>query len=166
MKLFSKSKYIVLSLVTVSLTVGLALPSLGAVRRDDPASICGAIYVPAGAYNAPQLWKNFSLEETRRDFGYAKQIHLNALRMWASYEYWQMEPVKFQSEFDQMLGAAHDSGIRILISLFENDGVPPTPENMWTTDSQKALDIQSPAATLRRGIRASGNSPASSSNGL
>jgi len=159
MKLFSISRHIVLSFVTASLVAGSAAPSHGAVRRDDPASIRGAIYVPAGAYNAPQLWKNFSLEETRRDFGYAKEIHLNALRMWASYEYWQMEPAKFQSEFDQMLGVAHDSGIRILISLFENDGVPPTPENMWTTDPHKAFAIQSPGRAIAAGDKSQWEQP-------
>ena len=151
MKLFSKARHIVLSLVSASLFIGPALPLHGAVRRDDPASIRGAIYIPAGAFNAPQLWKNFSLTETRRDFGYAKEVHLNALRMWASYEYWRMEPAKFQREFDEMLGAAHDNGIRILISLFENDGVPPTPANMWTTDPTKAFAIQSPGPKIAAG---------------
>ena len=66
----------------------------------------------------------------RLDFGCARAININALRMWASYEFWKMYPAKFQGEFDQMLSVAHDSNIRILISLFEDDGVPPTPENM------------------------------------
>jgi Cellulase (glycosyl hydrolase family 5) len=139
--------------------LGSVLPAHATVRKDDPASIRGAIYVPAGAYNAPQLWKNFSLEETKRDFGYAKEVHLNALRMWASYEYWRMEPATFQSEFDQMLGAAHDSGIRILISLFENDGVAPTPENMWTTDPKKAFDIQSPGREIATGDKSQWGEP-------
>jgi hypothetical protein len=134
--------------VAASVMLGLPTPSQAAVRKDPPASIRGAIYVPAEAYNAPQMWKNFSLAETRRDFEYAREVHLNALRIWASYEYWQMEPAKFQSEFDQLLVAAHDSGIRVLVSLFENDGVAPTPDNMWTTDPQKAFAIQSPGKDI------------------
>ncbi len=122
----------------------LAMPMHGAVRKDPPASIRGAIYVPYSAYNAPQMWKNFNAAETRRDLGYARKIHLNALRVWASYEYWQMEPAKFQAEFDQFLEIAHAHRIRILFSLFENDGVEPTPENMWDTNPATALDIQSP----------------------
>jgi hypothetical protein len=151
MKLINRARYTALSLVSACLINISALPLHGAVRRDDPASIRGAIYIPAGAYNAPQLWKNFSLKETRRDFGYAREIHLNALRMWASYEYWGMEPAKFQREFDQMLDAAHDNGIRILISLFENDGVAPTPGNMWTTDPKRAFAIQSPGRKIAAG---------------
>ena len=62
-------------------------------------TIRGAVYVPSEAFNAPQMWKNFSLAETRRDFGYAQEIHLNALRIWASYEYWQMEPEHFKASW-------------------------------------------------------------------
>ena len=137
-----------LPLLGFVLCMATAVPMHGAVRKDPPASIRGAIYVPYDAYNAPQLWKNFDPAVTRRDLGYAKEIHLNALRMWASYEYWKMDPVKFQSGFDQLLGIAHGDGIRILISLFENDGVPPTPENMWSTDPAQAYAIQSPGKDI------------------
>jgi hypothetical protein len=145
----------------VLMAVGLmaTLPAHGAVRKDPPVSIHGAVYVPSNAYNAPQLWKNFSLEETRRDFGYAREIHVNAFRVWASYEFWKMEPAKFQSELDQMLGVAHDNGIRIMISLFENDGVPPTDENMWTTDPTKAFDIQSPGREIAAGDKSGWEAP-------
>ena len=151
MKRLAVSKISTYLLVGAALALTFSMPLHGAVRQDPPASIRGAIYVPSGAYNAPQMWKNFSLKETERDFGYAHEVHLNALRIWASYEYWKMEPAKFQTEFDQMLGAAHHSGIRVLISLFENDGVPPTPANMWSTDPQKALDIQSPGREIAAG---------------
>ena len=137
----------------------LLLPARAAVRKDPPASIHGAIYVPSNAYNAPQLWKNFDLAETKRDFGYARKIHINAFRMWSSYEFWKTDPDKFQANFDAMLGVAHDSGIRILISLFENDGVPPTEENMWTTDPAKAYDIQSPGNAIATGNKAGWEAP-------
>lgn len=130
-----------------------------AVRKDPPASVHGAVYVPTNAYNAPQLWKNFSLSETKRDFGYARRIHVNALRVWASYEFWKSAPGQFQTECDQMLSAAHDNGIRILISLFENDGVPPTDENMWTTDPKRAFAIQSPGREVATGDKAGWEAP-------
>lgn len=113
-----------------------------------PTAVRGAIYVPYEVYNAPQMWRNFSVSETLRDFGYAKELHLNALRIWASYEYWQMEPRKFEASLNQMLDVAHAKGIQVLFVLFENDGVPPTPENMWTTDPRKAYCIQSPGKDI------------------
>jgi hypothetical protein len=94
------------------------------------------------------MWKYYNPAETRRDFGYAREIHLNALRIWASYEYWQMEPERFKASLDQLLDIAQSNGIRILISLFEEDGVAPTPENMWTTDPGKAFDIRSPSLAV------------------
>ena len=150
MKVFSMTKVLIFAAVA-SMLVCVSVPMRGAVRQYAPTSIRGAIYVPSNAYNAPQMWKNFSAAETRRDFGYAHEVHLNALRIWASYEYWEMNPAKFQSEFDQMLDIAHGHGIRILISLFENDGVPPTEENMWTTDPHMAFAIQSPGGAIATG---------------
>jgi len=84
---------------------------------------------------------------------------VNALRVWASYEFWRMDPAKFQNEFDQMLVVAHDSGIRILISLFENDGVPPTKENMWTTEPKEAFAIQSPGREIASGDKSGWEEP-------
>jgi hypothetical protein len=77
------------------------------IRRDVPETIRGAVHIPSEAFNAPQMWwKNFNLEETRRHLGYARKIHLNALRIWASYEHWQMEPERFKTCFDQLLATA------------------------------------------------------------
>lgn len=113
--------------------------------------IRGAVYVPFGAYNAPQMWTHFSVKETRRDFHYAEEAHLNALRLWASYSYWKKHPGRFHRRLNQLLRVAHASGIRILISLFDNDGAPPTPQNMWTTNPRKAFDIQSPGRKIATG---------------
>src|SRR4051812_41510723 len=126
-------------------SVGWAEESRPAVRRDAPETIRGAIYVASDAFNAPQMWKNFSLEETRRDFGYAKKINLNALRLWASYKYWKMEPDRFKTSFDQMLGAADQNGIRIMVSLFERCGKSYSPAEMWSTDPRKAFAMISPS---------------------
>lgn len=125
--------------------------SPAAVRHDDPSTIRGAVYVPAQAYNAPQMWRDFDPAQTSRDLDSARAIHLNALRVWASYEYWKANPGKFGKEFDQFLMLSKQHGIRILVSLFENDGVAPTPANMWTKDPRKAFAIQSPGRAIAAG---------------
>lgn len=114
----------------------------------DASNVHGAVYVPFGVYNAPQMWKNFSPAETRRDFGYARELHVNTVRMWASYEYWQQQPEDFTKKFDQMLEEAHRAGIRVLISLFENDGALPTPERMADFNPRTTGAIQSPGPAL------------------
>ena len=139
---------IIRTIVALSVSVGglcFAADSRPAVRRDAPETIRGAIYVSSNAFNAPQMWKNFSVEETQRDFGYAKKINLNALRLWASYEYWKLEPERFKTSFDQMLGAAEQSGIRIMVSLFERCGKSYSPAEMWSTDPRRAFAMISPS---------------------
>jgi hypothetical protein len=130
-----------------------------AVRHDDPSTIRGAVYVPAAAYNAPQMWRDFDPAQTSRDLDSAKAIHLNALRVWASYEYWKTNPDRFGKEFDRFLSIARQHRIRILISLFENDGVAPTPANMWTKDPRKAFAIQSPGRAIAAGPKAGWEQP-------
>lgn len=129
------------------------------VRRDDPAAIRGAIYVPSSAYNAPQMWRDFDEAQTSRDLDDAKAIHLNALRVWASYEYWKTNPDRFGSEFDRFLAISRQHGIRILVSLFENDGVAPTAANMWTKDPARAFAIQSPGRAIAAGPEAGWEQP-------
>ncbi|MBS1813897.1 MAG: cellulase family glycosylhydrolase [Acidobacteria bacterium] len=134
--------------ITTSSIHSFAADTKPAIQHTDPSTIHGAVYVPINAWNAPQMWKNFSLAETRRDFGYAQKLHVNALRLWASYEFWQKEPAKFKHEFDQLLHAANEAHIRILVSLFENDGVAGTPENLSATGPAMGFAIVSPAVEI------------------
>lgn len=141
----------VAALAMTSTSIAAAAPTGAKVRVDNPATITGAIYIPFEAYNAPQMWKNFNAAETDRDFGYAQELDLNALRVWASYEYWKMAPDKLQANFDQFLAIAKKHGIRILISLFENDGEEPTQANMWATDPVHGIDVKSPGDAIAKG---------------
>lgn len=137
----------------LSMILMLLMPATlwAAPQPNQPSLIRGAVYVPAGAYNAPQMWKNFRIQNVQRDFGYAQQVHVNALRLWASYAYWRQHPRRFHHRFNLLLKAAHAHHIRILVSLFENDGVPPTPENMWNTNPRNAFDVQSPGRRIAAG---------------
>ena len=94
----------VFRLLITSLTVVLAVCAFSTVLQQESsfeaqfrasAKIRGAIYIPSRDYNALQLWKNFNLAETKRDFGYARTLHLNALRICASYEFWLLHRIRF-----------------------------------------------------------------------
>lgn len=153
------TSFIKRSFAALALSGAAFAPGSAQVRVDDPASVTGAIYIPSNAYNAPQMWKNFDPAEVDRDLGYAQVIKLNALRVWASYEYWQMAPAKFQANFERFLGIAQKHRMRVLISLFEQDGEQPTSANMWATDPVNGLDIQSPGNAITRGPEAGWEAP-------
>jgi hypothetical protein len=107
-------------------------------------AIRGAVYIPARAFNAAQMWRHYDGAEVRRDLGYARTVHLNALRVWVSYEHWRMEPDRFARAFEDFLAAAAERGLGVLPSLFENCGVPPTEANLWNADLRTAMCVQSP----------------------
>lgn len=157
--MFKAAVRVILAMTMTSTAIASAAPPSSAVRVDDPATITGAIYIPYEAYNAPQFWKGFDARETDRDLGYAQKIHLNALRVWASYEYWKMAPAKFQANFDRFLAVAKRHDIRILVSLFEEDGQEPTPENMWATDPIHGIDVKSPGDAVAKGAPAGWEEP-------
>lgn len=63
----------------------------------------GAVYFPSRAYNAYQTWHELDTAEIDRDFGYAQQAGINALRMFTSYEYWQEAGEEFFNRFEQVI---------------------------------------------------------------
>ena len=89
--------------------------------------------IPTGAYNAPQMLKNLNTTKAGRDFGYVEEIHLNALRVRASYEYWRMGSARFQTEL-----------VRSVIHIFSGVGGTPS----FSPDPRKAFDVQSPARNI------------------
>jgi hypothetical protein len=110
--------------------------------------IRGAIYIPARAFNAYQMWRDYNRREIERDLGYAARLNLNALRVWVSYEYWLERPEAFESAFDHFLQAAFEKGIRIMPSLFEKVGVEPTREALTDTNPLTACCTFSPASEI------------------
>lgn len=110
----------------------------------------GAVYFPARAYNAYQTWLHYSPSEIRRDFGYAKGANLNALRIFASYEFWREAEESFWSRFEDMLCAAQENGIRVMPILFEDCGRENTPETARDTDPMAAVCVRSPDAAVEQ----------------
>ena len=91
--------------------------------------IRGAVYFPSRAYNAWQTWNELNPEEIDRDFGYAEDAGINALRMFVSFEYWQERPEEFFKRFEQVIALSEKHGIRIMPVLFEDCGTDNTEEN-------------------------------------
>jgi hypothetical protein len=120
------------------------LPTFGS-----PGFVWGANYVPARRMTTYQVWWRFDATQIDREMGYAESIHLNALRMWLSYEFWLEDPVALQSRFDQLLELAKKHHLRLLISLYSNcGGVQPTEKNRKNEDPATGVETISPESAL------------------
>jgi hypothetical protein len=107
--------------------------------------VWGANYVPARRMTTYQVWWRFDPDQIDREMGYAERIHLNALRMWLSYEYWQENPKGIEADFDKLLQIADKHKIKILISLFSCCGrVNPTMDRLRDESPVTGVETVSP----------------------
>ena len=118
----------------------------------DLTGVRGAIYVPARAYNAYQIWRDYDPEVVERDLSYAERLGLNAVRVFCSYERWDEDREGHGEAFDHLLDAAAGRGIRVLPILFESAGVEPTRANLTDRDPATACAVRSPShAVIKTG---------------
>jgi hypothetical protein len=110
----------------------------------DAERIRGAVYVPARAYNAFQMWHEYNPEIMERDISYAKSLGLNALRFWCSYERWLEDREGLEKAMKDLFRTAERGGIRLLVSAFEGCGVEPSRETLLDKDPWTAVCVASP----------------------
>ena len=113
-------------------------------------NIHGAVYFPSRAYNAYQIYRDFSPEECLRDFSYAQKAKINALRIFTSYEFWQEDAEGFFCRFDQLLDCAYKYQIQVMSVLFEDCGLPNTIENRNSRHPLEAICVRSPGAAIEQ----------------
>jgi hypothetical protein len=77
----------------------------------------GVTYYRPGTGWAPQVWKKFDPEATRRDFARMKALGVNCVRVFLSYGSFYSDPGTLRPEglasFDQFLAIAEESGIYV-----------------------------------------------------
>lgn len=127
--------------------VALMLAAISSATAENKNTLRGAIYLPAKAYNAPQMWAEYSSEVTKRDLGFAKSINLNALRVWVSYDLWKKDKQLFKERLDDFLSIADGYGILVMPSLFDNCGVPGE-EIKWSKDITVAMCSRVPVPPI------------------
>ena len=85
--------------------------------RGQPFAPCGVTYYRPGTGWAPQVWKQFDAEATRRDFARLKAMGLNCVRVFLSYGSFYREPGVLEPEglarFDQFLRLAEEAGLYV-----------------------------------------------------
>jgi hypothetical protein len=112
-------------------------------------TIRGAVYLPARAFNAYQMWKDYDPAVIERDLGYAQSLGLHAIRIWVSYEYRLAYGEKnTTASFEHLLTAASARGLKVVPSLFEGCGIAPTTDSLNNTDPLTAVCVYSPAKDI------------------
>jgi len=107
------------------------------------------MYLPARAFTVYQMWADYDEGVIERDLDYARRVNLNAVRVWASYEFWKRESDAHERRVDHFLRAAAERDISVLFSLFEGNGVWPTDGNLTDRNPFTGVGVRSPGdATL------------------
>src|SRR5262249_45682267 len=77
----------------------------------------GVNYYRPGTGWAPQVWKTFDPEATRKDFARMKDLGVNCIRIFLTYHSFHTNPGVLNPEgiqkFDQLLAIAEDAGIYV-----------------------------------------------------
>ena len=77
----------------------------------------GLTYFRSGTGWAPQVWKKFEADATRRDFIRMKELGVNCVRVFITYGSFYQEPGKLEpqglAKFDQFLELAEEQGIYV-----------------------------------------------------
>lgn len=113
-------------------------------------NIRGAAYIPVRTCNAYQQWKEYDHGVAVRDLGFAQRLHLNAVRIWLSYELWIEDREKMENGFEDFLSVASEQGIRVMPSLFECCGREPSRETMEDKDQFTADAVRSPGTEITK----------------
>lgn len=106
----------------------------------------GVSYYRPGTGWAPQLWKKFDAEATRRDFARMKELGVNCVRVFLTYGSFYREPgildTNGLARFDQFLAIAEDAGIYVHPTGPELwEGPPDWPVSVSGKEELKAREL-------------------------
>ncbi len=105
----------------------------------------GVSYYRPGTGWAPQLWKQFDAEATRRDFALLRKLGANVVRVFASFGSFFKEPDRLDPEglakFDKLLDLADEAGLYVHPTGPDHwEGMPPWAKgmNFFSLDAHEA----------------------------
>ena len=126
-----RNRFVCVNLVSVALCVGhlcaaeRPLPKVRIAKdgrtfeteAGKPFVAFGVNYYRPGTGWAPQVWKQFDAEATRKDFARMKQMGINCVRVFLSYGSFYADPGVLRQEglekFDRFLVLAEEAGIYV-----------------------------------------------------
>ena len=107
----------------------------------------GVTYYRPGTGWAPQVWKKFDAEETRKDFALMKSLGVNCVRVFLSFGSFYRTPGKLELEgvqkFDQFLSLAEAAGIYVHPTGPDHWEGPPSWSPVAVEDEQTVRALES-----------------------
>ena len=106
------------SLALISLAAGSSAASAASASSPKPAgfdysSIRGANYCAAAGHHV-EHWLNYDPKETARDLDYARQVHLNQVRVFLSYSAYLKNKDAFRRNLRDLVRACEARGIGLM----------------------------------------------------
>jgi hypothetical protein len=112
-----------------------------------PFSPFGVTYYRPGTGWAPQVWKQFDAEATRKDFARMKELGVNCVRVFLSYQSFYSDPGTLRPEgltkFDQFLSIAEEAGIYVHPTGPDHWEGPPNWKPVAIEDEQTVSALES-----------------------
>ena len=89
--------------------------------RNAWGDVRGVNYVPSYSRNDIQTWMDYDAATVERELGYARDVGLNAVRVFLSVFPWVADRGAFLARYDHLVAACAARGIRPLVVLFDDD---------------------------------------------
>jgi hypothetical protein len=102
--------------------------------------ISGANYLPSTAINQLEMWQAETFDTTTiaREFGWAKNIGFNTMRVYLHSLAWKQDAPGFKSRMNQYLSIAQRNGIKTIFVFFD-DCWNPTPKTGKQPDPKPGI---------------------------
>ena len=107
----------------------------------------GLTYYRPGTGWAPQVWREFDAQATRKDFARMKELGLNCVRVFLTYGSFYTEPGVLRPEglakFDQFLALAEEAGIYVHLTGPDHWEGPPNWQPVAVEDERTVQALES-----------------------
>lgn len=82
----------------------------------------GSDYIPSTAINQLEMWQSESYdpETINKEFGYAEDLGMNAMRIFLHSLVWKDDPIGFKTRIRVLIKLAENHGIRVIFVFFDD----------------------------------------------
>ena len=161
MKLFEKSRWVLLAAVSLLVTTARAeaaprwTPAQANAWYQKTGWLAGSNYAPASAINQLEMWQKetFDPQTIDRELGWAESLGFNSMRVFLHDQLWKQDRKGFIRRMDQFLAIADRHKIGVMFVLFDSVWDPHPhlgPQRQPTPHLHNSGWVQGPGAEVLR----------------